>query len=305
MEKVFRNFYKQFYFQTGGFIPVQPIGQTVLPGDFFQIRNGNIIILGNIFRGGIVDRQNVLFHYGVALQSSGWRFSDEVKKAYSSRGIANGPVGSQFEYSKMILAFGRSGSFIFNANNPESVKIMNWNELQYQLIVKLTQTCYSFRELYVVTETATASDWTLAVGGAENAELEIATDLANFGLGDIFGHESAKTIQSKDIEFYHREHLRKPSFFKAKKLQVQDDKMETFISSLISERKTHHQWAGSFFESGFDDYTDATPEIAAGGQSVLLDMLQVNQLNPNTALEYFKWADANAEDVEKLFFSYG
>ena len=34
-------------------------------------------------------------------------------------------------------------------------------------------------------------------------------------------------------------------------------------------------------------------------------MLQANELNPNTALLYFKWADANLDDIEKLFLVYG
>jgi hypothetical protein len=40
-------------------------------------------------------------------------------------------------------------------------------------------------------------------------------------------------------------------------------------------------------------------------QACFLDMLQSNELNPNTALSYFKWADANLDDIEKLFGSYG
>jgi hypothetical protein len=40
-------------------------------------------------------------------------------------------------------------------------------------------------------------------------------------------------------------------------------------------------------------------------QGFYLDMLQCNELNPNTALLYFKWVDANLDDVEKLFGAYG
>jgi hypothetical protein len=40
-------------------------------------------------------------------------------------------------------------------------------------------------------------------------------------------------------------------------------------------------------------------------QDSILDMLGANELNPNKALHYFKWAEANMDDVEKLFISYG
>ena len=40
-------------------------------------------------------------------------------------------------------------------------------------------------------------------------------------------------------------------------------------------------------------------------QASILDMLQANELNPNTALLYFRWSDANLDDIEKLFTAYG
>src|SRR4051812_37706380 len=104
MDKIYRNFYRHFYKHTGGFIPVQPLTQSILPGDFFQVRNGNMIILGNIFRGGIVERENVEIGYGIPLNPAGWHFSDAVKKAFSSRGTGEQPLGGEFEYSKLILS---------------------------------------------------------------------------------------------------------------------------------------------------------------------------------------------------------
>ncbi|MBK8608704.1 MAG: hypothetical protein IPL84_01795 [Chitinophagaceae bacterium] len=305
MDKLFQKFYRTFYMKTGGFMPTQPAGQLFFPGDFFQIRNGNIIVLGNIFRGGLVNREDVVFKYGISQNPAGWQFSENVKKANSGRMMGEGAAGNDFEYSKLLLSFDEYGAFIFKGNQPTAVKIMNWVDLQQQLIIKLTQTVYSFRELYLVTETATTSDWTLAIGGSNSGELEIATDVQNYGLVDIFGHESAKTIQSKDIEYYHREDKPKPVFFKAKKLQVQDDQVHPFISSLISERQGRPGWATDFFEYDFFMDIDNSVEIPFTEHAILLDMLQANELNPNTALLYFKWGDANLEDLNKLFLNYG
>lgn len=305
MDKAYQHFYRNFYVRTGNFIPSKPLSQCVFPGDFFQIRNGELIVLGNIFRGGIVDRGNVEFSYGNRLNPAGWFFSEGVTKPYSARGTGEGPISGGFEFSKQVLAFAHKGDFIFRGNYPESVKIVNWSDIQQQLIIKLTQTFYSFREVYVVTETATMSHWTLAIAGADKAELEIATEDNNFGLVDIFGFESAKTIQSKDIEFYHRESGRKPVFFKAKKLVVQDDKMEIFISELISQATGKTDWAGSFFDYEFNLENDYFPASHGHARDNVLDMLQANQLNPNTALQYFKWSDANLEDIEKLFLPNG
>ncbi|MGB8192688.1 MAG: hypothetical protein WCF67_12250, partial [Chitinophagaceae bacterium] len=191
MENAYRNFYRSFYKSTGGFIPTKPLNRNIYPGDFFQLRNGEMIMLGNIFRSGIIDTEESKLGYNIRQNPAAWNFSDGVSKPYSGRGSGRGPAGDDFEFSKQVLAFRERGSFFFLAHHPESVKILNWNELRQQLIIKLTQTFYSFRELYVVTESATASDWTLTIAGDVKAELEIATDAENFGLVDIFGHPDA------------------------------------------------------------------------------------------------------------------
>jgi len=302
MDILYKKFYRSFYLRTNGFIPAAPLNQCIFPGDFFQIRNGEIIVLGNIFRNNIVDMADVnLDRSGVSQPASNWQFSDGVTKPYSGRGAGNGPTAGTFEFSKQVLAFSSRGSFLFKANKPESIRICNWADLKQQLIIKLTQTLYSFRELYVVTESAAVSDWTLAISGSDKGELEIVTDEENFGLVDIFGHNSTKTIQSKDIEYYHRENKRKPTFFKAKKLVVQDDVLDNFTSNLVYQSTDKHQWASEFYgyEFGFD--SSDVPLVPGSAQPSVLDMLKANDLNPNTALSYFKWADANLDDIEKLF----
>lgn len=306
MDHPYKNFYRQFYLKTGGFLPTKPLNKNFFPGDYFQIKNGEMILLGNIYRNAIISHHDADISGIISLNESNWNFSDGISKPYSGRALAQGSIDGQFEFSKQVLAFANRGSFIFKAEDPDSVKINNWNEIQQQLIIKLTQTLYSFRELYVVTESATAANTTLATAGEPNAELELASDAENFGLVDIFGQQNTKTIQSKDIEYYHRETKRKPAYFKAKKLVVQDEKLAYFISDFIAKENNISEWADSFFESNFHNEIDYnTQMIMQNAQGFYLDMLQSNELNPNTALLYFKWADANLDDIEKLFTAYG
>ena len=306
MDHTYKNFYRQFYLKTGGFLPTKPLNKNLFPGDYFQIKNGEIILLGNIYRNGIISPHDADISGIISLNESNWNFSDGISKPYSGRAHGHGAIDDQIEFSKQILAFANKGSFIFRAEDPESIKINNWNEIQQQLIIKLTQTLYSFRELYVVTESATAANTTLATAGEPNAELELASDAENFGLVDIFGHHTTKTIQSKDIEYYHRETKRKPAYFKAKKLVVQDEKLSYFISDFIAKENNISEWTDSFFDSNFHNEIDYnTQMIMQNAQGFYLDMLQSNELNPNTALLYFKWVDANLDDVEKLFTAYG
>ncbi len=305
MNNIFKKFYSTFYKRSTGFIPAKPLSQSLYPGDFFQIQHGEIIVFGNIFRDGILAPEESVLQYGIGLNASQWIFSEGVTKPYSGRDQGNNVIEGDFEFSKQTLAFETTGSFFFRGQDPEAVKIANWNEIAQQLIIKLTQTIYSFREVYVVTESATASEWTLAVAGADNAELEIATESENFGLVDIFSDTNAKTIQAKDIEYYHKETKRKPSFFKAKKLAVQQEKIDAFMSDLISKNTQKGDWAADFFDYDFHhDAVHLPNAISTTAQASALDMLQANQLNPNTALSYFKWENTNLDDIEKMFMTY-
>lgn len=277
----------------------------MLPGDFFQVRNGEVLMLGNVFRNGIVNAEDVSFGYAIRLNPAAWSFGDGVNKAYSGRSVAQSVVEGSFEFSKQVLAFSGKGSFLFKGCQPEAVKILNWSDLQQSLIIRLTTASYSFRDLYVVTESVTLSDCTLAVAGASKAELEIATESENFGLTDIFGHGSAKTIQSKDIEYYQRFEKRRPLFFKAKKLEVQNERLEIFINDLLYMTQGYEAWAKDFYDYGFEFDNTFHPQKMQFEKAGVLEMLQANELNPATALQYFKWADTSMDDVEKLFAVYG
>ena len=303
MENVYRNFYRNLYIRTGGYIAAKPLNSSMYPGDFFQIKNGEIIVLGNIFHDGVTDPAEVTIDYHDKLNPVNWSFNDGVSKPYSGRGSGQDISDGNFEYSKQILAFAKRGSFIFKGTEPEAAKIVNWMDIQQQLIIKLTQTLYSFRELYVVTESASTASWSLAIAAEEEAELEIASETENFGLTDIFGHQATKSIQSRNLEYYHRETHRKSSFFKAKKLVINDEKIDYYISGFIKRRYEYQEWAKSFYKieimnNVYNHYTPARTEVNP------LDMLSGNELNPNTALLYFRWADANLDDVERLFLNY-
>lgn len=301
MDQIYKNFYRQLYFKTG-FIATKPLNQNLFPGDYFQIKNGEIMLLGNLYRNAIIAPQDVELSAVISLNAPSWNFSDGISKPYSGRGGGGGAIEGQFEFSKQILMFANKGSFSFQAEDPQSIKINNWNQIQQQLIIKLTHSLFSFRELYIVTESATATRTTLAIASEPNAELELATDIENFGLVDIFGYPSTRTVQSKDIDYYHCETKRKSAYFKAKKLVLQEEVLESFISDFIDKSSDPGEWANHFFDSVFHNAIDYNSQIIRqNAQGYFVDMLHATELNSNTALLYFKWVDANLDDIEKLF----
>ncbi|WP_186755632.1 hypothetical protein [Echinicola salinicaeni] len=294
MDSIFRKFYRGLYQKTNGFIPSQPINEAFYPGDFFQIKKGEIIILGNIFRDGLVDEESCKIEYEKKLNPADWIISEGVTTDLSDSHQGN----------NKILAFEDQGSCYFQGAHPEAIKIQNWKAIEQALIIKLTQTYYSFREVYVITESVMMNDWTLAVAGAKNAEMVFSLESKKLKLADIFSNEPLKPIQTRDIEYYHRNSKRIPNFFKAKKLDIQSTSQASFISEFMNKRQGHHEWAKDFYEvhldSNYDDFADSNIEKVN-----ILDILTANQLNPNTALTYFTWVDTNLDDIEKLFVQAG
>lgn len=299
MENIANNFYRHFYLKTGGYLPVKPLTEVLFPGDFFKIIKGEIVVLGNIFRDIIISKEDAAFNTH-RLNSINWNFSDGVSKPYTARGSANSPTDGEFLFSKQILAFSNRGSFTFHAEDVDSTLIINWEDIKQQLIISLTQTRYSFRELYIVTESVSAKQWNLAIAGAENAEMEIAIESENYENTDFLGNESAKIIQSKDIDIYLKETTKKPYFFKAKKITIQEDKIESLVQNFTNQRIKQNEWAANFYDFSPENISLQSLPLNMHKDISILEMLPANELNPTTALLYLRWTDMTLEDVEKL-----
>ena len=304
MDYQFKKFYRDLYLRTG-YIPTKPIDVILHLGDFFQISNGSIVVLGNIFQNKVIQAEDLDIKFRTSLAENQWQISSGVQKVYSGRGVGENPIEGEFNFSRQIYKFDKEGSFMFHGKNPESASIVNWNHIQNELIVKLTQTLFSFRDIYVVFDVASLSNWTLAVSD-NDGELELATEEENFGLSDIFGHSSTRTVQSKNLHYHHRADKRRPNFFKAKKLTENDDRMETFMTQIMANETVRRNWAKSYFEDSDYDLEDTSSSVYLNNKQGLssIEMLQINELNPNTVLNYYKWSNANLDDIERLFLSY-
>lgn len=302
MDNLFRKFYRTLFLNTGGFLPTKPLNQSIYPGDFFKIRNGQMIVLGNVFQYSLLDLKGVNFDYSQRLNSSKWQFDEGISIPYSGSDEGSNPIEGGFTFTKQILSFKQAGSHIFRSNDVEATSIANWHDLSDELIIKLTQNDFSFREVFVVTDAVTMSDWTLAIAGKENAELEIATDSNQGIVGNIFGLPNTKTNQSKYMEYYHQETKRIPSFFKASKLVIKDDVQDDMMRNIISSNESQKDWADNFFDVDMH-YTRTSGNLGECRTpgTICLDMLKVNQLNPSTSLNYFAWRGLNMDDIEELF----
>src|SRR6218665_4057112 len=111
MNNTFRNFYRSFYMRTGGFIPTAPLNQLVFPGDFFQIRNGEMIVFGNIFRSQLVEPAETKLEYGLNQNPFYLEFSHRLSKPFLGRCTGKSFPCREFGVRKPVPASDTAGSF--------------------------------------------------------------------------------------------------------------------------------------------------------------------------------------------------
>lgn len=300
METILNTYYEKFYLGTNGYMPTNPVTEIIYPGDFFQIINGKIQRLGNIYKEDLVEK--IRISEAVQLSAYRWQISSGLHKEFSIKEMTN---ETSQPYMKQILRFQDAGSFAFRANEPEMIKISNWDHISDELIVKLTQSKYGFRELYLATEIVTAKQWTLAISGRRDAELELVSDSENASLVDIFGVKGTKAIQSKGIDIYENKSGRTPNFFKAKKLVIRDDKQGVGFDRILKAENEIHGWAKEFYDYSFD----LDPPFIGQHHSEYfltnaIDMLVGTAVDIKNALEHYKWVDASLDDVMKYHLTH-
>lgn len=298
MNDLYKKFVVKSYLSTGGFTPFIPNLVHILPGDFFQIEKGQLKVLGNLFKDGILDKRDVDLQYDIHQYDENWDLSEGVDKPFFGQKNIQGEFQEE-EKSVRAFRFECPGSFFFQGKNPKSVKISNWDYLKDQLIIKMTQVLFSFREVYLVTESAYLDQWMLAVANSREAELELRVQMQENG-PDLFGHVDAKALYAKHIECYKRGSRTSLPFFKAKRLSARDTRNSLASIDAISSENALVGWANDAFDFDFriEDQLSAPKKYS---QIAFIDQLRANELNPTTALEFFHWTDFNLDDIENLF----
>ena len=271
----------------------------MLPGDFFQIIRGNIVTLGNIIQEELAE--NIRLRHGVKLNSNDWRMSDGIVQTYCGKEVLGneGENGYLTSLTRQKIKFRNKGSFYFHGMHPESSFISNWYDIKDELLIKLTQSHYSFREIYVVTESVVLDSWILAIASDIDAEVETITESEKMSPYDIISHDSTKITQCYNMHMLEKQEGRTPYFFKAKKLIIREEKMERFIQDQLVRVSIREAWEKDYFE-----YELRKPHyerlIMDKSKGCVLNYVVSNNLNINNVLEYYDWANTSMDDLEKL-----
>ncbi len=287
------KFSRECYIRTGGWLPLNPLVQKAELGDFGQISQGSLRQLGNIRDLPLValplvaessNRPNLSLHeVEIDPGEKSWRLESGVNHMFSSSESVMDNVENRLARSRQVLGFSDRGSFVFHGANPKFRLLSNWSEFAKDLTMLLTQSAFSFRHLYVITHLATLENWTLAIAGGVDAQLEISTELAD---ADYFGHldhSSLRLEKSSNIDVFLHSREEPAVFFKAKKLAITQAKREAFLEKIISRKE------------GLSDI-----EIANWLDTDLINLVESNQLNIATSLDFFEWLDSSLDEAQML-----
>lgn len=280
-KQLYRPFYRQCYLNTGGWIPMQPLDRKLELGDFGQIRQGRLTPLGNICKLRLV--YEIKSTELIALNPDDWRLESGLANIHGSTETQVDEENKLLAFSKQVFNFESQGDFIFHGAKPKARLIANWSEFKHDIILKLTQADYSLRDVYVTTAVAAVNHWGLAIAGADGAQLELTAESADADYFALLSHPSAMARQRQHIAAFEHGAERPGHFFKAKKLVLSDHKKDQLLGQMLSQNVPLD-----------------SDELANWLTADLLNRVRLNELNATNCLDYFDWADASLDDVEKL-----
>ncbi len=285
MNQVKQPFYCDLYHKTGGFFPSFPENQPLLLGDFFQIQSGKCVPLGNIL--DLEFLEPIVISKPIELQREDWMFHSGSHQCFSLTEESFGENTSTRKRCKQLIDFEEVGSHFFLGKDPKETSLLNWTELKDELTLKMTQEVYGFREVYTVTNVVNVSSWGVLMAEKAEAKFAISSEVAE---ADYFHwlHESARIESSEHLRITQQRKPQDPSFFKAKKLIINEKKKDSFIRGLYERQKV------------VGDGKTGSYSLANWLKTDLLNLVVVNELNPATALEFFDWTNMTLDDLKGL-----
>jgi len=275
---VITPFVAGFATQSGGWLPMNPLTAPVALGEFGQWHDGAFVGLGNIADLTLVqpvdasEPQALSEHWhgqsGVAQEYGG--LSDELQ--------GFGGEGSGQFWQKRVLGFDGVGSYVFHGRTPQGQWLMNWTEFAPDITLKLTQSAFGFRDVWVITAVATVAEWGLIVSARSGAELVMVCEDESDWAG--LSHASTRLVQSRGLAQLTLGTDQTGYFFQAKKLVLSQHKYDQLLQELLQQPAS--------LGGGPLDYW-----LSQG----LMSRIPGQEINAASCLETFDWATVTYADL--------
>lgn len=302
----YSQLYRDVFRKTNGFMLAWPLGRTMRVGDFFALRFNDIGLVGNIyepyFQLSVSDTfaKDLLQFESPLLEpydfkDLGWETFKPPKGMWELKnGCYTNYKSNRFthKHKKKIMPadvnifntqFPLPGGYFFVANDVYYHRMPHFKDIHKELIRRLTTEFYNFNKIYLVTEVAKVSEFSLGVSAVENAELILSrSDFYNGGIMDLLKLRGTYEIE----ETYGLESLilnREGGAiaFRAKKMDLSIKAKDTLIREIYAT-------ADRDLEKYAVDLIN----------NELFHLFPKIEINPSNANEFFHWSEMSLEDIE-------
>jgi hypothetical protein len=309
MIKFSEQLYRDVFVKTGGFMLNWPFGRQVKIGDFFALRPGNIGIVGNIYDSyfqlsikDTFDKDIYKFQAPVLEpyldEKGGWEVFSPAPYLWTLRnGCTSNYSSDKFvrEHKRKVVSpevntyntnFCAAGDYFFVANETKYLRMPHFREIHKELIRRLTTEFYNFNKIYLITEVANVSDFSLGISRTENAELIISRDgYFNGDIVDILAANEDFNVERVDgLEHLILKQEGGPIAFRAMKMGLSVKAKDILTQEIYnSADKEIRKYAVELIDN---ELFHLFPKI---------------EINPANANDFFSWSNMALEDIEIFF----
>lgn len=288
MTRTHATFARQLYLKTNGFVPVWPFDVEPKLGDLFVIKGSQMVHLGNMISTYLgIEQEDLNVEENTQPIHELWQLESGIELSFKAKGGVYEIDGLIFPEDRhgLLVRFQEPGSFFFRAYDLHYKFISNFYQFSFKLLQQLAAERFSFREVFIVTSTAKAAAYALAVANQRNAHMLVSSpemlqpNLDQLALPDFYleieNMQGLKDFRLADKKDGH--------FFKAKKFEISGKGVE-FLNNYIR--------------------AELPPEFLKYQANILnyapLEMLSANEIYPASVHELFHFRDMSLNDVELL-----
>lgn len=272
-------FLRDCYLQTG-WLATPDLLRQVAVGDVFQIQAGQLLNLASLPALHLTHAAQL--SPAIPLSSQDFCLQNGVSsKTWQIEAATPEPLDSYS--SRLELEFAWPGSYLFRCQTIQAEYLMNWQQLRDDLILKLSQLHYQFRQVYVVTAVARAEHWDLSIAGQAEASLIYASSNQTAHYFDLLGAQQRQLQASRGLARQQSSANLPAHFIQAKALTLSDSAKDKMLRQIIEgQAGTNAMQRANWLRADWMNlFKNPDPSL-------------------NSCIDLFSWRDFNLDDVEKL-----
>ena len=276
--------YRQNCFEQSGYLAATPTQAPLQVGDFAQVEQGEVKVLGNL-RGVNFPNEIIVAETLISPKQIPWVLMqgvDHQQKLQQSDRLS-GEHSNLTNWQKHSYQFKNPQSYIFHGKEGLCERIANWHEISDEVTLRLTQSQYSFRHVMVITDILKFTQWGLAIAATNHGQLDLAiqqdNQVSSFDTHMALSHQQSITQNSRNMYFVGAGDAEQHLFYRAKMLTL--------------SAKLQDQTRNSIMEN-----QQLTPTMRANWLTGdLINLLSANSISINNCMDSFTWADVTPDNI--------